>query len=99
MSSKVIQNFVNAYSHTIVDICKHSGITYLPYPKKPINTDKSIYKYHQYLEEYINNTLIYKHECRSLERNQLPIFPVNSEYTSTKLKKEFPKQYFNYESF
>ena len=99
MSSKVIQNFVHAYSHTIVDLCKHTGITHLPYPKKPINTDKCIYKYHQYLEEYINNTLIYKHECRSLEKHQIPMYPIKSEYISTKIKKEFPKQYFNYESF
>jgi len=99
MSSKVIQNFVNAYSHTIVDICKHSGITHLPYPKKPINTDKCIYKYHQYLEEYIKYTLIYKRKNRLLKRNQLFIFPIKNDYNSEKIMDKFPKQYFNYESF
>jgi hypothetical protein len=100
MSSKVIQNFVNVYSHTIVDFCKHSGITHLPYPKKPINTDKCIYKYHKYLEKYINDTIIHKHEYYySQKQSPKTVLPVDSEYSSIKIKKKFPKHYFNYESF
>ena len=99
MSAKVIQNFISAYSYTIVDFCKHSGITHLPYPKKPINTDKRIYKYHEYVEKYVNAMIMHRHKCYS--QNQVPqrTFPVENEYSITKIKKEFPKQYFNYESF
>ena len=97
MSSKVITNFVKMYKSTIVNTCKESGIAYLPYPKTPINTDKCIYNYHKYLEQYVNDTMVYKNECYLV--NKIPKnIPISSNYMYEKLKDEFPKKYFNYAS-
>ena len=83
MSTVVIRNFVNTYNHVLVSACKHKNITFIPFPKYPINTDDKIQQYSSYLDNYVRTGNVKK----------------TADFELKPVVKKFPKEYFNYESF
>lgn len=82
MSIGVIRNFVNTYNRVFVSACNHKNIKIIPFPKYPINTDESIQQYSKTLDNYIRSGYLKS--------------PENFEFKL--VAKEFPSEYFNYES-
>lgn len=82
MSSHVIKNFINTFTHVTTTGCKVKNIKFIPYPRYPINTDKLIMDYQKTLDIYIREGKLDN--------------PKN--YKIKKIEKTFPKEYFNYES-
>ena len=82
MSSVCIRNFINTYNYIYKSGISVKNIKQFPYPKYPINTDKLIKEYQNEVDTFIRTGKV---------KNP-------NNFNFEKVKKDFPKEYFNYSS-